>query len=156
MKVYDLQLLGDNWYNSILETIFMEGPKKLSPGVTLDGKKKFSKKIKFLEQQAKEEPNKPLRFLSWRPSNLKVQFCPIQVLLINISYKAVINSTTPNEVKKPRISDSGEGCFKALGNVLRASSNGTRRGQKCQIAKKGTGRGRGRPRKLVEIKLTPD
>ncbi|RNA09014.1 hypothetical protein BpHYR1_040700 [Brachionus plicatilis] len=33
-------------------------------------------------------------------------------------------STTPNEVKKPRISDSGEGCFKALGNVLRASSNG--------------------------------
>ncbi|RNA43303.1 hypothetical protein BpHYR1_009592 [Brachionus plicatilis] len=24
------------------------------------------------------------------------------------------NSTTPNEVKKPRISDSGEGCFKAL------------------------------------------
>ncbi|RNA27833.1 hypothetical protein BpHYR1_049936 [Brachionus plicatilis] len=34
------------------------------------------------------------------------------------------NSTTLNEVKKPRISDSGEGCFKALGNILRASSNG--------------------------------
>ncbi|RNA24716.1 hypothetical protein BpHYR1_002597, partial [Brachionus plicatilis] len=34
------------------------------------------------------------------------------------------SSTTPNEVKKPRISDSGEGCFKALGNVLRALSNG--------------------------------
>ncbi|RNA34509.1 hypothetical protein BpHYR1_042183, partial [Brachionus plicatilis] len=33
-------------------------------------------------------------------------------------------STTPNEVKKPRISDSRERCFKALGNVLRASSNG--------------------------------
>ncbi|RNA27178.1 hypothetical protein BpHYR1_002310 [Brachionus plicatilis] len=27
-------------------------------------------------------------------------------------------STTPNEVKKPRISDSGEGCFKALDYIL--------------------------------------
>ncbi|RNA37270.1 hypothetical protein BpHYR1_011202 [Brachionus plicatilis] len=45
-------------------------------------------------------------------------------------------STTPNEVKKPRISDSGEGCFKALGNVLRASSNGLKMSQKKEIQSK--------------------
>ncbi|RNA13436.1 hypothetical protein BpHYR1_039281, partial [Brachionus plicatilis] len=56
-------------------------------------------------------------------------------------------STTPNEVKKPRISDSREGCFKAL--EQEEAKNAKR-------AKKGTGRGRGRPRKLVESKLTPD
>ncbi|RNA24911.1 hypothetical protein BpHYR1_009177 [Brachionus plicatilis] len=56
-------------------------------------------------------------------------------------------STTPNEVKKPRISDSREGCFKAL--EQEEANN-------AKIAKKGTGRGRGRPRKLVESKLTPD
>ncbi|RNA06678.1 hypothetical protein BpHYR1_038448 [Brachionus plicatilis] len=46
------------------------------------------------------------------------------------------NSTTPNEVKKSRISDSGEGCFKALGNVLRASSNGLKMSQKKEIQSK--------------------
>ncbi|RNA24628.1 hypothetical protein BpHYR1_041764, partial [Brachionus plicatilis] len=45
-------------------------------------------------------------------------------------------STTPNEVKKPRISDSGEGCFKALGNVLGALSNGLKMSQKKEIQSK--------------------
>ncbi|RNA12346.1 partitioning defective 3 -like protein [Brachionus plicatilis] len=55
-------------------------------------------------------------------------------LMICVKYLKKKSTTTPNEVKKPRVSDSGEGCFKALGNVLRDSSNGflfrTRLGQK--------------------------
>ncbi|RNA35124.1 hypothetical protein BpHYR1_053233 [Brachionus plicatilis] len=62
-------------------------------------------------------------------------------------FKILDISTTPNEVKKPRISDSGEGCFKALEQE---------QAKNAKIANKGTGRGRGRPRKLVESKLTPD
>ncbi|RNA28790.1 hypothetical protein BpHYR1_007331, partial [Brachionus plicatilis] len=37
--------------------------------------------------------------------------------IINNENKS-LRSTTPNEVKKPRISDSREGCFKALAEFL--------------------------------------
>ncbi|RNA02725.1 hypothetical protein BpHYR1_053864, partial [Brachionus plicatilis] len=59
--------------------------------------------------------------------DLNTSFISIERHLKNIdsSIKIKVNliSTTPNEVKKSRISDSGEGCFKALGSILRASSN---------------------------------
>ncbi|RNA44544.1 hypothetical protein BpHYR1_042723 [Brachionus plicatilis] len=58
-------------------------------------------------------------------------------VLVKTSYMKCLDiSTTPNEVKKPRISDSGEGCFKGLENVLRASSNGLKMSQKKEIQSK--------------------